>query len=241
MLKYSILLSMLFFFTASSTSYQAMHTYKVQHVDPFAIHSEWNKAPWNQIEALSLKYHTGEKPEHFPNVMAKVAYDDAGIYVIFKVDDQYVRSVRTKHQDNVCKDSCVEFFFSTANDSEEGYFNLELNCGGTMLLHHQIEPRKNSVQIEAEDLEKIAVATSMPKTVFPEIVEETTWTAAYHLPFEVLEKYQDLKRPTKGTVWRGNFYKCADESSHPHRLPWSEVDNPRPHFHLPEFFGVLEF
>ncbi|NND07430.1 MAG: carbohydrate-binding family 9-like protein [Saprospiraceae bacterium] len=218
-----------------------MNTYKVQKVEAFTIHSDWDKAPWNKIEAISLNYHMGEKPEHFPAVQSKVAYDEAGIYVIFKVDDQYIRAVRTKHQEAVCNDSCVEFFFSTAKHSEDGYFNLELNCGGTMLLHHQIEPRKNSVAIQEEDLDKIAVATSMPKIVFPEITEETTWTAAYHLPFEVLQKYQDLEKPTKGTVWRGNFYKCADESSHPHWLTWAKVENPKPDFHLPQFFGMLEF
>ena len=241
MLKNSLFLALLFFSTASLTSDQAMISYKVQKVEAFAVHADWDKAPWNKLEALSLKYHMGEKPEHFPAVQAKVAYDEAGIYVIFKVDDRYVRAVRTKHQESVYKDSCVEFFFSTAKHSEDVYFNLELNCGGTMLLHHQLEPRKDRVVIEDEDLDKVVVVTSMPKTVFPEITEETTWTAAYHLPFDVLQKYQDLERPTEGTVWRGNFYKCAGESSHPHWLTWAEVKNPKPNFHLPQFFGMLEF
>jgi len=42
-------------------------------------------------------------------------------------------------------------------------------------------------------------------------------------------------------TWRANFYKCADSTSHPHWLTWSPVDHPTPHFHLPAFFGTLEF
>jgi len=37
-----------------------------------------------------------------------------------------------------------------------------------------------------------------------------------------------------------NFYKCADKLQHPHWLNWSPVDFPKPNFHLPQSFGVLE-
>ncbi len=237
----SLLTALILMGSTLTTNQPEMKTYKVAEVSPFEVHTQWNGAPWDQIDPLYLRYHMGEKPAHFPNVMAKIAYDPHGIYVIFQVEDRYVKAVRTRHQEGVFKDSCVEFFFSPAGDSKEGYFNLEMNCGGTMLFHHQTEPRKNSVHIADDDLANIKVVTTLPKTVFPEIAKETTWTAAYHIPFEVLQTYQDLTPPTPGTVWRANFYKCADETSHPHWLTWSKIDFPRPNFHLPEFFGTLEF
>ena len=79
----------------------------------------------------------GEQPVHFPRVQAKLAYDAAALYVIFQVADRYVRATAENYQDQVCEDSCVEFFFTPGEDISHGYFNLEVNCGGTVLFHHQ--------------------------------------------------------------------------------------------------------
>ena len=43
----------------------------------------------------------------------------------------------------------------------------------------------------------------------------------------------------EGEVWRGNFFKCVEENSHPHWASWSPVDEFN--FHLPQCFGVLRF
>ena len=219
-----------------------MSVYQVQRISKaFKIDADWDKDPWINIESLSLLNFMGDEPTHKPAVQAKVAYDDQALYVIFRVKDQYVRATRTKHQQGVFKDSCVEFFFSPADHSDDGYFNLEMNCGGTMLFHHQKEPRTDHILISDEDIARIEVAHSLPSVVDPEIQAPTTWTVEYRIPFNILQKYHDLTPPISGSIWRGNFYKCADESSHPHWLTWAPIDFPRPNFHLPEFFGMLRF
>jgi hypothetical protein len=216
--------------------------YRVSRIDkPVTIDANWEKKVWNQVDALRIQHHMGEKPAHFPVVEAKLAYDAEAIYVIFRVEDRYVRAIRTKHQEGVFRDSCVEFFFSPETHSDNGYFNLEMNCIGTMLFHHQTKPRTGSVHISDEDIAQIQVAHSLPSPVDTEIQEPVTWTVEYRIPFSILEKYHNFNPPVTGTVWRANLYKCADESSHPHWLTWAPVDFPRPNFHLPQFFGQLEF
>jgi hypothetical protein len=42
-----------------------------------------------------------------------------------------------------------------------------------------------------------------------------------------------------GQSWRGNFFKCAEEISHPHWASWSPVDELN--FHLPRCFGTIHF
>lgn len=217
--------------------------YEVQRLEgPITIDADWDKPAWKKIEPLTLKLHMGDKPEHFPKVQAKLAYDDAAIYVIFRVEDQYVRAVAQKHQDAVCRDSCVEFFFAPGDDVASGYFNLEMNCGGTMLLHDQVTPRKGMQPLSPEDVAKIEVAHSLPRIIDPEIAEPTTWTVEYRLPLEILDDYRPkYTAPAPGVTWRANFFKCADATSHPHWLTWSKVERPRPDFHVPEFFGTLVF
>ena len=61
------------------------------------------------------------------------------------------------------------------------------------------------------------------------------------IPFAIIEKYASLKKPGQGVKWKANFYKCGDKTSHPHWLTWSVVENPKPNFHLPQYFGTLQF
>ena len=208
---------------------------------PITLDAVWDKPPWNTMEAISLEHYMGDRPEHFPKVQAKLAYDDQQIYLIWKVQDRYVRAVAEQHQDPVYKDSCVEFFFSTHNTSERSYFNLEMNCGGIMLFHHHRPPDDLVTKVTAQDLEKVKIAHTMPRRVPEEITEPATWYLEYAIPFSMLNRYQEFQTPASGTVWQGNFYKIADETSHPHWLTWSQVLYPEPRFHMPEFFGKLIF
>ena len=73
----------------------------------------------------------GEKPAHIPKTQAKLMYDSDALYIIFRVEDKYICAV-ARHQGNVCRDSCVEFFFTPSEDIETRYFNLETNCGGLL-------------------------------------------------------------------------------------------------------------
>ena len=206
------------------------------------VTADWTHSAWHDLEALELTHHMGDRPRHFPRTQVKLRYDDQALYVIFRVEDRYVRAVAQHNQDNICHDSCAEFFFiPTANDTT-AFFNLETNCGGTMLFHFQNEPGEPPTKFTEADFARIEVAHSQPKIVEPEIPEPTTWTIEYRLPFDLIAKYYPAaKTPSAGVTWRANFYKCADKTSHPHWLTWNEVEHPSPNFHLPQFFGTLEF
>lgn len=220
-----------------------MLVYQVKPADgPITIHANWDQPAYQAAEPLRLAHFMGARPEHFPAVQARLLYDRDALYVMFHVADRYVRAVAQAHQDAVCRDSCVEFFFTPGEDVSTGYFNLEMNCGGTLLLHHQIVPRKNAVAVDAADLERIEIAHTLPRIVDPEITTPVTWTVEYRLPMDILGRYAPhMLRPAPGVRWRANFHKCADHTSHPHWLTWAPVDHPRPDFHRPTSFGTLAF
>ena len=92
-----------------------------------------------------------------------------------------------------------------------------------------------------ENLKKIRVVSSLPKIVDPEIDKKITWQVTYSIPFSILNNYHNLAKPGPGTIWRANFYKCADDTSYPHWLTWAPIDFPTPNFHVPEYFGEIEF
>lgn len=218
------------------------NTYRVQRMpaNP-VINADWNKAAWKEIAPLVIEYYMGEEPDHQPKVQAKLAYDHDFIYVIWRVEDQYVLARRTRNEQDVWRDSCVEFFFTPNRDAEDrSFFNLETNCGGMKLFNAHVAGDKVET-FTAADFASIVTASSLKTPIDPEIALPTTWTLEYKIPVTLAEKFAKTERPKPGAVWRANFYKCADESSHPHWLTWSPVTHAQPQFHLPEYFGILKF
>tara|TARA_R110002111_G_scaffold219852_1_gene282009 strand:+ start:135 stop:968 length:834 start_codon:yes stop_codon:yes gene_type:complete len=209
--------------------------------DSMPIDANWDKAQWKKIKPVTLDYKMGDEPKFTPKVQAKLMYDEENIYGIFKVEDRYVRSIVREYNGNVSGDSCVEFFFSPDSDLPLSYFNLEINAGGTPLIFYVSKPWDKFTKLGKEDIEQIEIAHSLPEVVDPEITEPTTWYIEYRVPLAMLKKHSKVTPPKSGTIWKANFYKTGSRTSNPNFLTWSYVDNPKPNFHLPQFFGTLKF
>jgi hypothetical protein len=208
---------------------------------PPEINADWSKEFWKNTESVSLRNYMGPLPAHFPDTRVKMRYDKEHLYLIFNVEDQFVRAVAKKTNDKVWQDSCVEFFFTPGNDTTIGYFNLEINCKGVFLFKFHNRRTKNEGFVDSTDLCKIDIAHSLKENVEEEKTNRLVWTIEYSIPVSILGKYMKIENPTQGTQWKANFYKCGDMTSHPHWLTWAPVNYPKPRFHLPEFFGTLDF
>ncbi len=210
---------------------------------PPALDAAWDAPPWPQAETVEIANFRPESSDHRPRTQARLLYDARAIYGMFRVQDRFVRCVHTGFQAPVCRDSCVEFFLQPKGSG--GYFNFEMNCGGALLSSWITDPRRTADGFEEfqmlpiEDLRRITVRTSLPERVQPEIQAPIVWTAAFSIPFELLEKYAGDLGEIPGQVWRGNLYKCGDDTSHPHWAAWMPVDELN--FHLPRCFGPIRF
>ena len=205
------------------------------------IDGDWDKQQWKNIESAEITNYMGHVPPFRPVVNIKMMYDDKDLFVIFKVRDRFVRCITNEINGPVWEDSCVEFFFAPDHNFPERYFNLEINCGGTPLMHYNLVPDKNIRMLEVSDIKKIEIAHSLPQVVEPEIEDQITWTVEYRIPLAIPEKYSEVTCPAPGIEWRANFFKISENSSNPHYITWAPVDNPIPNFHLPQFFGKLKF
>jgi len=202
---------------------------------------QWDGAAWAEAETFAVRHFHEKSSNHHPKVEGKMLYADNGVYVIFKVDDRYVISKHTQYQDPVCRDSCVEFFVQPKPG--KGYFNFEVNCGGTLLLqYHERDANAKDVEVSvsSQNAQGIRIYHSMPETVVPEAAEATTWRIEYFVPFSVFERHVGPLGSVPGQAWRANFYKCADQSSHPHWGAWAPIDEELS-FHQPKFFGTIRF
>lgn len=198
---------------------------------------------FKNIEPVLIDNYREEGSSHKPLCKAKLAYNCTGIIGLFEVDDKFVVSRNTQYNSMVCSDSCVEFFCKP-NDSI-GYFNFEFNCCGVLRTSYIVDPERSSNGFKEwfllpEDIgKKVSVKSLFNNSIDCEIVEPTNWHVWFFIPFEIMEKFIGVANPEMSNTWRGNFYKCADESSHPHWGSWNPVSELN--FHAPQDFGILKF
>ncbi len=154
-----------------------------------------------------------------------------------------MRCVHTSFQSDVWKDSCVEFFVQPQD--AEGYFNFEFNCGGALLASYVTNPARANgrlqefVPLTPDDDGRIRRFAGLPSVVEPEIAGPLVWRLEFSLPLALLAKYAGPFGAVTGQIWRANFYKCGNETSHPHWLSWRPLAGRN--FHDPSSFGQLVF
>ena len=208
-----------------------------------ALDGDWTHPGWQQAETLEVSHFRPESSAHHPHTQAKVLHDGSSIYVYFRVEDQYVRSVQTQYLGPVCTDSCVEWFVQPRPD--KGYINFEVNCGGTLHCSYVEDPTrvpggfKRFAFVDESWARQIRLYHSLPAVVEPEIAQTCTWSVAYRVPLALFEAYTGPLGELSGQVWRANFYKCADQTSHPHWAAWAPVQELN--FHRPQDFAPVHF
>ncbi len=217
-------------------------TYHVKRLyQTIPIDGNWDKTPWKKTEALNIDQFGWVEPVFRPVTQAKMLYDNTHLYVIFHVQDRFVRCQVRDYNGPVYDDSCIEFFFSPNANVPDKYFNLEINCIGTPLMRYNRVPRQDTTEIDVNDIKQIEIASSLPKKIiFQETDKPVTWTIEYKLPLSTLQKYVHIIQPEKDVVWKANFFKITS-GTNTHYATWSSIQNDKPDFHLPQFFGILKF
>lgn len=217
-------------------------TYIIHAVDA-APALDANDPAWRLANIAEIAHFRPESSDHHPRTLARLLHDKTGIYGLFQVNDKYVKAIRAHFQGEVWKDSCVEFFVQPKKEC--GYFNFEMNCGGSLLCSYVTDPTrtptglKKAQPLPEEIGEQVKTRSTLSKVVDPEIATPCEWKLAFYIPFAVMEPYIGKLSPAAGDQWHGNFYKCAEDISHPHWGAWAPVD--QLNFHLPRCFGTLIF
>ncbi|MDT8391060.1 MAG: carbohydrate-binding family 9-like protein [Lentisphaeria bacterium] len=205
---------------------------------------DWAADPWRESAPQSMDFVLPQTHAFRPTVQFKLARDETCVAVLFRVQDQFVRSVCREVNGPVCQDSCVEWFVQPVPG--KGYFNFEVNAGGCPHISYVEDPRrlpdgglkKRRFPTPAETA-GVRVLTSLPATVEPEIQTPVTWLALIVVPFAFFELFTGRVETSPGTIWRANFHTCADHTSHPRWLSWNPVGEHN--FHRPEDFGDVCF
>jgi hypothetical protein len=168
-----------------------------------------------------------------PAAQFSLSYGPDAFFLQFDVKEKFIKGSYGKINEPVYLDSCVEFFVSF--DDNVSYYNFEFNCIGTVLAGFG-KGKKDRQWLPQETLEKIKSAVLISRGGNEKRVQ---WEISLAIPFDVFLHHSLTS--LQGKRYRANFYKCGDELPEPHFLCWSNIESKEPDFHLPEFFGTVDF
>ena len=171
-----------------------------------------------------------------PQVSFRMFHTGEVLMLRFDVAEQYTAAAAAADNGPVWQDSCVEFFIAP---DDNGYYNFEINCIGTLLLAHRRERKVDVVHAAPEVLALVRRTPTLPHETFDERRGDNRWSMTVAIPARAL--FRHSFGSWDGVVARMNLYKCGDNLSVPHFLSWRPISTPAPDFHRPEFFGVVRF
>lgn len=186
---------------------------------PNPIHSI-NKDNWNYSAEMVVKFG--------------IAYDKNHFYIQYLVRENHPKAITTEINGPVWEDSCVEFFI---NFNDNKYYNIEVNCIGTQLCGYG-ESNTNRQCLDKKLVASIKTSSSLGSEPIDIHDLPTKWTLNIIIPTNIF--IFDNIELARGQEFNANFYKCGDKQKHPHFLSWNAIDNPKPNFHLPKYFGKLK-
>lgn len=189
------------------------------------IQSTLQELPWHSIDQCNW---SGEFP-YAPQCKFQIAYTDTQIVLHYHIIEEYVRASYMRHNDDIWKDSCVEFFISL--DNRKTYYNFEFNLLGSGIIGYGSTQKDERARLNSEIIDQVRTFSTIRGR---DRVKE--WNIILVIPIEILQ----LKK-ISGKKYQANFYKCGDELPRPHFLSWNAITTDSPNFHLPNFFGEIEF
>ena len=155
-----------------------------------------------------------------------LAHTNERLYIRFEVKGEVPLATKTKDLEPVNEDACVEMFIGDKDNTH--YWNFEFNPTGVCNASHRKERKVDVVRLNPEQLASIQR--------YGQQLCAAHWTLLVGIPLALIEL--DLSRKH---ARRANFYKCGDKTPMKHYASWNPIVAEAPAFHLPEFFGEIQF
>ena len=161
-----------------------------------------------------------------PRTTFTIAHTNEMLYVRYEVKGEVPLATKTNDLELVNEDACVEIFIGDADNTH--YWNFEFNPAGVCNASHRRERKVDVVRLNAEQLASIQR--------YGQQLCAAHWTLLVGIPLALIDL--DL---TRERARRANLYKCGDKTPMKHYASWNPIEAEAPAFHLPEFFGEIQF
>lgn len=185
---------------------------------------------WESIPALEITESYRRALEDTPvRAWTQVVYNDEALLIRQWALEPVLRKELTGLLDEICEDSCLEFFFCPMS-GDKRYFNIECNPNGCLFLGF------------GPNVDELVRLIPENPSIVPQVTRtEDGWETVYSIPYSFIRMFFPEFSPTPGYSTRANFYKCGNKTVQPHYLVWNPVPPQRCAFHNPDAFGIVHF
>ena len=182
---------------------------------------------WETIPEATLRHAPWRTPNSV-EARAQLCHNGQVLFLRMEAKETDILARLTGPLDQVCNDSCLEFFFAPMQ-ADARYLNFEVNPLGNVYLGFGAE-RATRVRQIVKDPAPFRTETFRP---------ENGWGFVMEIPLSFIRLYFP-EAGLNGTA-ACNFYKCGDETVSPHYLAWSPLTSEKPDYHRRWDFGTIEF
>lgn len=183
---------------------------------------------WNVVPAVTM-VHTPWLTPCDIEAKAQACHDGENLYVRMEAKEKNIRATLTGPLEQVCSDSCLEFFFAPMADDKR-YFNFEWNLLGALYLGFGAE-RNTRVRQIVKDVNEL-FAPNCFKTA-------EGWGVEFKIPASYIQLYMpEFKLEGEAAC---NFYKCGDKTDVKHYLAWAPLSSEKPDYHKRQDFAKIVF
>jgi len=183
---------------------------------------------WTKIEAVELVHQPWLAPCDIA-AKAQACHDGENLYIRMEAEEKDILATLTGPLDQVCNDSCLEFFFAPKADDIR-YFNFEWNklCNAYVGFGGERKTRVRQILKSPQDI-------FAPKS----FETEKGWGIEYRVPASYIQMYMPEFRFEGEAAC--NFYKCGDKTKTQHYLAWAPLTSEKPDYHRRQDFGRMIF
>ena len=210
-----------------------MDKLRIPFLEGLTANEDELKQLFDALPAHAIDQQPWPQYPYKPSASFKIAYSEQAIVLNYLVEEQFMRLNSFASNDPVWEDSCVEFFIAFSDDH---YYNLEFNAMGVALVGYGSQEKGSRQRLPDTEIDQIQSFSEIKKLMQGEAIH---WNLGLYIPLSIFKR-EEIST-WRGMQCRANFYKCGDLLPDPHFQSWTPIAHPCPNFHLPEFFGSIEF
>ena len=199
-------------------------------IDGILNEPAWQSAP--VIKEFSYPWFTNGQKEL---TEARLIWDNNYLYVAFVAHDKFISAYNSERDSPVSQDDCVEVFIAPDTTNIQNYFNYEFNALCTVLDRAPYNNRDGKWNSN-----NLKVTIKIRGTLNDHSDIDTLWTTEVAIPLQDFKEFAPNIPPKGGDRWRLNLYRTGGEINLQYST-WSATLRPKPQFHAPERFGIVEF
>jgi len=192
------------------------------------ILDEENWAAAESVGAFVFPWWTeGEKEQ----TEVKMLWNDEFLYLAYKCEDAHIFAGHYDTNAATYNDDCVELFWNPNPETQNTYYQFEVNCIG------------NSLSVKRDDRSTIMlphISQHIDGTMNDDSDTDTGWVVEMAIRFSDYPELMTAAPPADGDMWRIGLNRCGGETNAQYSQ-WSPSQYDRPSFHRPDDFGKLFF